>query len=321
LLIVLAAQMAVARLAFAAPPVAPLSKEVVEEGREHFTRGVALFRESDFRGALVEFQRAYATAPSYRILYNLGQTYLELHEYASALTAFQKYVAEGGAQLASARRAEVDADVASLQQRVGRVTVTTSVVGGDVAVDDVSVGTTPLTAPILVGVGQRRISLTVAGRPSVSKTVDIAGGDDVPVVLELPVLLPPAPATVARPTLAPVPAEPPPPAQRPARPLTPVWIGVGVTGALVAASAVFGVLTVGANNSLNADLGRFPGSPGDIDSARSQVHTFALASDVLTATAIAAGGLTLYLGLSRRGIATTSRVAVEPGRVSFEAAF
>src|SRR5205823_3161495 len=68
----------------------------MDEGRKHFQAGVQFYKEGDFRAALIEFKRAYESAPNYKVLYNLGQTNLELQDYAQALTSFQKYLTDGG---------------------------------------------------------------------------------------------------------------------------------------------------------------------------------------------------------------------------------
>ncbi|RYE85226.1 MAG: hypothetical protein EOO75_17190, partial [Myxococcales bacterium] len=87
-------------------PAHAAPNEAQEEGRQRFKRGVEFFKEGDYNAALVEFRRAYEVAPSYRILYNLGQTSYELQDYAGALTAFTRYLKEGGAEVDAARRAE-----------------------------------------------------------------------------------------------------------------------------------------------------------------------------------------------------------------------
>src|SRR6266498_3420123 len=64
----------------------------VEKARASFQQGVDLFHEGNFEAALAEFRKAYATAPSYRILYNIAQAYYELHDYVNALKTYQQYL-------------------------------------------------------------------------------------------------------------------------------------------------------------------------------------------------------------------------------------
>src|SRR5580704_5653549 len=81
----------VATRADADPPDSP-----TKQAADHFDRGVAMYGEADYRAALVEFKKAYEIAPNAAVLYNLGQTYYQLQNYAEALSAFEQYIALGG---------------------------------------------------------------------------------------------------------------------------------------------------------------------------------------------------------------------------------
>jgi hypothetical protein len=313
-----------------APATSPASPSAAAEkqGREHFVQGVALYREGNFGGARAEFQRAYDVAPSYRILFNLGESAFELEDYAAAIAAFSRYLTEGGAGVPPVRRAEVEKTLGQLEQRVGRLTITTSEPGVDIAVDGMRVGVTPLAAPVVVSVGRRTLTATMRGRIPISRTIDVAGGDHTNIALDVaapevavvpaavaPLPLPP----VARPEPVVVVAPPaaPPPAHTS---MAPFWVGVAGTGALAAGSVVFGVMTVAANSTLNSRLNTFPGSSSGIAGERSDVHTYALVADILGATAIAAAGVTVYLGVSHRSQATTS-VGLGPGSARLRMVF
>src|SRR5271163_3770938 len=63
---------------------APSGADAVAQARQHFTRGVRLYEEDDFRTALIEFNRAYEIAPNWQVLYNIGQAYYQLRDYANA---------------------------------------------------------------------------------------------------------------------------------------------------------------------------------------------------------------------------------------------
>src|SRR5262245_20824847 len=91
------------------------SKEAQAEAAVRYKKGVDLFNESDFQAALIEFRRAYGLAPNYAVLYNIGQVYFQLQDYAHALTTLEQYLAEGGKNIAAARRSEVEKDIAKLK--------------------------------------------------------------------------------------------------------------------------------------------------------------------------------------------------------------
>lgn len=273
-----------------APTATPASgASRTEEASAHFQRGVEAFRDGAFDAALVHFKAAYAAAPNYRVLYNVGQTSLKLQDYAAAEAALERYLQEGGADLPADRRAAVTADVERIRGRIATVTITTNETDGEVLVDDAPRGRLPLLAPLRVNGGRRKIAVVPTGRPAVARVVEIPGGDTVTLALDVPR------AEEATPTRA---AAPPPPAES-ARPpaaetrSAPVgaFVVLGVGGAAAIASGVFGVLALGAKSDADAALSRFPGSRDALDEARSRMQSRALVADVLGAAAIVAGGV------------------------------
>ena len=85
----LAALATLATVGLGGPAFGDPSGAAVDQAKAHFKTGTELYDENNFRGALVEFQRAYQLAPSYRVLYNIGQVDMELADYAGALTAYR----------------------------------------------------------------------------------------------------------------------------------------------------------------------------------------------------------------------------------------
>lgn len=93
--------------------------------RAHFNRGVQLAKAGAYEAALAEFQQAYRISPHFSVLYNIGQAELALDRPAAALDALQRYLAEGGEQIDSARRAEVESTIATELERAGPPDLTT----------------------------------------------------------------------------------------------------------------------------------------------------------------------------------------------------
>jgi tetratricopeptide (TPR) repeat protein len=282
----------------AAQAPAPPTDAAVEAGKAHFVRAVSLFHEGDFRSALVEFRRAYDLSHNYKVLFNIGQTEYEVQEYAGALRSFQRYLAEGGAEIEAARRASVEDDIKKLTARVARVDVRANVEGAEVLVDDVVVGKTPLTEPVLVSIGRRKVTLQKGGVVSAARFVDLAGGDRTSVALEL---AEPG-ATAAPPPLAPVApiVATAAPAATTSPPRTGTWVSLGVTGALTVGAVVTGVLALGAHSDAETKLATLGVSKSDVEAAHSKTAALALATDVLGGAAIAMAGVTLAIGLTGR---------------------
>src|SRR5437588_2053229 len=110
-------------LSLAAAGPAAAAGDNSRDAAKHFQRGVDLYNDGDFRGALVEFKKAYSVWPRANVLYDIGQTEYQLLDYASALKTMERYLAETGPN--AAHRGEVESTVEVLRGRVGRVLLTT----------------------------------------------------------------------------------------------------------------------------------------------------------------------------------------------------
>ena len=273
-----------------------------EEAKSHFLRAVDLFHEADFRAALIEFQRAYDAAPNYKVLYNLGQTSLELQDYAGALKAFRGYLDGGGREIPAARRTQVEADLKRLESRVARVEISVNVEGADVTVDDVSVGKSPLPQAVLVGAGRRKIAATKAGLSTATRVVDVAGGDKPKVSLELVEQTPQVITVTTQPdgttTQKIVPIPPQVTTRTTTGPSTAFWIGVATTGVLAAGTGVLGGLALGAKSTFDSRVQQVGVTTQQVDDARNQTRGFALATDIVGGVTIAAAITTVVLAFT-----------------------
>lgn len=257
----------------------------------HFRRGVELFKEEAYRASLAEFQRAYDIAPDYRLLFNIAQAKLELHDYLGAADCYERYLKEGRSEVPAARRAEVEESLAALRERVARVDVVVNRPDAEVFLDDVKVGRSPLTEALRVNVGGHRIMARTAYGATDTEIIDVAGGDRVSVSLEL------APPTSAAPAVA---------ATRGKKP----WNGAekaavaswSLGGALGIAALTTALLASAGQKDLDKLLETPDVSGSDIDSQRQKTKRLALSTDVLTGTSVAAviaGTLAWVLGHDR----------------------
>jgi hypothetical protein len=287
----------------------------------HFQRGVALYGEADYRAALVEFRRAYTIAPNAGVLYNIGETQYQLQDYAGALTTFERYVAESGT--GDGHRAEVENNLEVLRARVGHVAVSTVPAGADVSVDDQPAGRTPLDHALLVSIGHRKLVATLAGRPAVTRYVDVAAGDSLAVTLPLPA--PEPPPSVALHALPNVPAlDEPAPSHGGS-----TWrtVGWGTTLLMAGGAVTFGILASRESMTLASERGSYPASGATLDHEASITRTDSILADSLTAGAVLVGGVTLVSALlSRsatptRGSGDAPHVVLGPGSARIEGTF
>jgi hypothetical protein len=271
-------------LSLVAAAPARANDAVSREAGKHFQRGVDLYNDGDFRGALVEFKKAYATWPRANVLYDIGQTEYQLLDYASALKTMERYLAETGPN--AQHRQEVESTVEVLRGRVGRVILSTDGGACDVLVDDQPAGTTPLDGPLLVSVGPRKIAVHCAGDRAAIKRLEVAAGETTRLQLNV------GPATIAAVQAAmpgAMPEKAPPP---PGHGYVTAWI---VSGVLVAATIAMGSATLVEQHNLEVARASYPVEKSTLDHYQALTTGLAITSDVLGAASLAAVGVATYL--------------------------
>lgn len=276
---------------------APPAEGAGADAGAHFERGVSFFKDGDYEAAMVEFKKAYEIAPNYRVLYNLGQTSRELRHYAPALTSFELYLAEGGAEIDAARRASVEAWIAELRGKVGSLAITTNVEGAEVAIDDIAVGKTPLEKPVRVNAGRRKLTMTKVGHAPLTRFVDVAGTEEKELQIDL------VPLTAGSAPVAPAPAPVAPPPREPVESEEPSawpWAALGITAATGAATGIVGALALSRKSDFDDALETYPTSATAVDDARSDARTFATTADVLGGVTIA-GAIVTVIGFVIEG--------------------
>ena len=261
------------------------AKSPGKDAERHFTRARALYDEGDFPLALVEFKRAYELSPNYRVLYNIGQVNIQLFNYAAARTTLEKYLKDGGDEIPSARKKQVEADLAMLEGRTAHLKVV-STPPADVTIDDMPAGHAPFEAPLLVNAGQRKIVVTKPGYTPATRFVVLAGGDTTEVKLDLA----PLPNDGGKSVIV-VPTEG-------HKNYTPAVIGWIATGTLGVAAAITGGLYLSKESEL--DELSSPSTPTNRQNAldaSSDATRLAVAADVLGLAALGAGLVSIYFTL------------------------
>jgi tetratricopeptide (TPR) repeat protein len=291
-------------VALCAGGAAAQENDGVREAGKHFQRGVALYNEADYRSALVEFKRAGALAPNAAVLYNIGETQYQLQDYAGALGSFERYLGEASPN--DPHRNEVENNVQALRSRVGFVAVTTVPPGAEITIDDQPVGRTPLDKPIRVGIGQRKVVATLAGRQAVVRYIDVAAEDNVSVSLQLGSSIS---AETALPAATPSVAAESPRAARGGGGSTTRVLGWVATGVLAAGGVTFGVLAINKASDLKTQRGTYPTSTAALDHTANLTTTYSILADALGAGALIVGGITLYSTLSSPTNAGSGRAA------------
>jgi len=283
----------------------PPTAAAVADAGKHFQRGVTLYNEADYRAALVEFRRAYEIAPNPAVLYNIGQTYYQLQNYAAALVALGRYLTEAGS--GAGHRREVEATIDTLQTRVGKVAIATSVPGSDITIDDELIGKSPLEEPVLVSIGRRKITALRDGRVVETRFVDVAAGDTVTVTLSAADAVRPGQPSLAAPKDT-----------GPTR--TMVFSGWVATGVFAAATAYFEYTALSASRDLEKKRNTFPVTQSDLNDLHDTVGRNALIGDILLAATVVSAAVSLKWTLSQSD-SHEAHVAVVPGGVQLAGKF
>jgi hypothetical protein len=297
--------------------------EALREAGKHFQRGVTLYGETDYRGALVEFKRAYDLAPNPAVLYNIGETEYQLRDYASALTTFERYLQDSGSS--DSHRPEVEANVRELKSRVGRLTITTVPRGAEVSVEDRVLGKN-FENPVLVGVGHLKVSASMPGRATVTQYIDVAAEDDVSVLMQLPVTAPKQASEVVPAGLVLTDQQ-----SAPARHSSLRLAGWIVTGVLAAGAVTCGVLALRESGDLKSARNGFnddgtnstyaADKAAELDRLATRTRNFSITADVLGAAAVIVGAVTLFTGLTSGEDASARQVGVGWGPTGLRVKF
>jgi len=251
--------------------------------KAQFKRGMEFYEQSNFRGALAEFERAYELAPSYKMLFNIGQVDMELQDFAGAFKAFTRYIREGGGEIPAARREQVAAELDKLKLRVGQITVDAAP-GAEVLIDDIAVGYIPLPEAVPVNAGRHRATIHSAGSEQVNRVVDVAGEQLVTIAIPWERAAPGAVGGVAGAAA--------PPSK------TGMYVAWTVTGVVGVTSGVFAGLAVKASSDLNALRASYPVSSQALSTQANKTNNLSIVADATAVAAIASGALALYWTLT-----------------------
>lgn len=286
------------------PPV----DQATIEARAHHRRGLELYDEGDYRLALVEFQRAYEVGKSYKTLFNIGQVYFQLQNYAKARLTLEQYLAQGGSAIPEARRAEVEKDLASLEKRTATLSVRANVAEAEVIVDDVVVGTTPLPA-VVVNAGETRIRVEKRGFTARVQSVTLAGGDASTIVIEL---APSKPDVVVTQTTNGLSGG-----------VVASWI---ITGVLAAGTVGTGIAALAASSKYDTKRetpisGSVAEAKADLERQKNLVGGLAVATDILAVSTVVATGISLYLTFRPKPAPEAPQVRVQGLGATFSMGF
>jgi tetratricopeptide (TPR) repeat protein len=281
------------------------SPAAVTEASQRYDRGLKLYSEGEYRLAVIEFERAFELVPDHRVLYNIGQVRVQLGDYAKARVALERYLKDGEGKFPPGRETAVRADLEMLAGRTATLKIDCAIEGAEVFIDGESVGLTPLPAPILMNTGEHNIEVRKADYQTRVLRHTLAGKDEGEIKIELDkiTVLPPQAAFVA-----------PPVHQGPQRrSTTAMWAGWATTGALTTGAVITGILGLSAADDLANQRQAKDVTGSQLRSTGSRASGLLYANDALTAAAVIAGGVSLYLTLKSPSASEDARDSASLG--------
>lgn len=250
----------------------------------------------DWEAALSLYQAAYEAYPDPQIYYPIAQAEQRLGRHVDALLHYQQLLEEGK-DLGSQLRDQVQRHIIEVKRQLGAVVVETEVEGASVSIDGKPMARTPMSQPVFVEPGAHTLAVSRDGYTPIEEKIDLKPGKQLRKRVELkrmPVVVAGSGESGASSGGGPIDQ----PAEVPSK--TPLYIGVGVTGALFLAGTVTGFLALSKHGTFHDD-----GSPSeDREAARRDGKQLAGITDVLLGGALVGAAVTAYyyFGVYRPGM-------------------
>jgi PEGA domain len=162
----------------------PSSGDARDQARERFMRGVALFEDGAFDGALVEFRASRQRFPTRVATRNEAICLRELGRFDEALDVLELLQLKFDG-MNEKWRAMVSRDMAEVSTRVGRVRLDVNEPGATIILSGRTRGTTPLGSSLRVTSGSHPIRIDKPGFAPFEGRVEVAGQQEERVVVEL----------------------------------------------------------------------------------------------------------------------------------------
>jgi hypothetical protein len=135
----------------------PLAQALPPEAKADYDAGKILFEDGDFQTSRIKFQAAYDLTHDARLLWNIAVCQKNERHYAKAIATLARYLADGGDLLTSGDRHDAEELTKAITPFTSAATLHVSEDGAQVWVDDELVGTSPLSAPVRVDLGPRKV--------------------------------------------------------------------------------------------------------------------------------------------------------------------
>jgi tetratricopeptide (TPR) repeat protein len=163
-------------LALLAQTVAPApGQDGKAAARDLLVKGQSLYEKGDYAGALAKFNEAYATFPSPKIWFNIGNASMNLGRDIEALGAFENFLRQAADEPAD-QRGYAEKQVAKLKRGLGQLTIECNLAGAEVSLDGRRVGVIPLPGPVWTTAGPHQVVVTHANAVPATRMLELGAG-------------------------------------------------------------------------------------------------------------------------------------------------
>lgn len=278
-------------LFFAGSASAQPKLDPAEQAAQFFDKGTALYKQSRWAEAEVQFQKAWDLRKSFDVAANLGDCELEIGQNAEAAEHMQFAVKEFPLTGKPALRERLQQRFAQARARVGALEVRVSIPGAQVSVDGHVIGLAPLAGEVFVEPGAHVVDAQLGEYEQGRARVEVGKGATAEVTLAL----------VKKDATAP---------SGPNKPI--VITGGAVTGVLLVTGAVLAVVAHGKASDADTKLATL-GRPGGAAPCAAHVTTCsAIDSDRAMRDKLANASMGVFIGASAVGLATLGYALFAP---------
>lgn len=266
------------------------ARELLTDGDKKLRRGDRLQERgkmedafAEYELALVDYQAAFEAYPDPQIFFPIAQAEQRLGRFVESLQHYQQLLEESK-DLPPELKARVQKEIIEVKRNLAAVVLDVKPDGATILIDGKEAARSPMSQPVFVEPGQHTYAVTREGYTPVEGKMDLMPGKEFRREVELermPVVVgeatPSAPTTqvdqgVERPSKA------------------PLWIGVGVTGALAVAGATTGFVALSRHSKYRDESLPI----GEREDARESGKKLAGVTDVLLGGAVVGALVTAY---------------------------
>jgi copper chaperone CopZ len=157
-------------------PGATTASDATAEARRHFKVGIRLYQDTNYAGALAEFEAAYAAKPGPGSLQNVALCQKALFRYREAAATLEQLLSQHKAELSDGEQKAVRDAITELDGLVGSIVVDVEPSDAKVTIDGRAVALSELRTGVDVNVGEHTIIADEPGYARLVRVVSVASG-------------------------------------------------------------------------------------------------------------------------------------------------